>query len=109
MPEQSCSECASALGPTASSSTPQGEPRRRGQGWNLWNDPANDKKYGVLESDDWNVFCICCIAGFDPFKVHSDEEVVKFTEVAKRVFKGAKVVGDPATMNQSLVAQIIFI
>src|SRR5688500_8181294 len=28
------------------------------QGWNLWNDPANDKKYGVLESDDWNVFCI---------------------------------------------------
>ncbi len=74
------------------------------QGWNLWNDPANDKKYGVLESDDWNVFCICCIAGFDPFKVHSDEEVVKFTEAAKRVFKGAKVVGDPATMNQSLVA-----
>ena len=74
------------------------------QGWNLWNDPANDKKYGVLESDDWNVFCICCIAGFDPFKAHSDEEVTKFTEAAKRVFKGAKVVGDIATMNQSLVS-----
>jgi spermidine/putrescine transport system substrate-binding protein len=74
------------------------------QGWNLWNDPANDKKYGILESDDWNVFCICCIAGFDPFKMHSDEEVAKFTETAKRVFKGAKVVGDIATMNQSLVA-----
>ena len=74
------------------------------QGWNLWNDPANDKKYGILESDDWNVFCICCIAGFDPFKVHSDEEVAKFTETAKRVFKGAKLVGDIATMNQSLIA-----
>ncbi len=74
------------------------------QGWNLWNDPANDKKYGILESDDWNVFCICCIAGFDPFKVHSDDEVAKFTEAAKRVFKGAKLVGDIATMNQSLVA-----
>ncbi len=74
------------------------------QGWNLWNDPANDKKYGILESDDWNVFCICCIAGFDPFKMHSDGEVAKFTETAKRVFKGAKLVGDIATMNQSLVA-----
>lgn len=74
------------------------------QGWNLWNDAANAGKYGILESDDWNVFCICCIAGFDPFKVHNDEEVAKFTETAKRVFKGAKVVGDIATMNQALVA-----
>lgn len=74
------------------------------QGWNLWNDDSNAGKYGVLESDDWNVFCICCIAGFDPFKTHSDDEVAKFTEVAKRVFKGAKLVGDPATMNQALVA-----
>jgi len=68
------------------------------QGWNLWNDPANAKKYGILESDDWNVFCICCIAGFDPFKVHSDDEVAKFTEAAKRVFKGAKLVGDGQTL-----------
>ena len=74
------------------------------QGWNLWNDPANAGKYGILESDDWNVFCLCCIAGFDPFKVHNDEEVAKFTETAKRVFKGAKLVGDIATMNQALVA-----
>ena len=74
------------------------------QGWDLWNDPANAGKYGILESDDWNVFNICCIAGFDPFKAHSDEEVAKFTETAKRVFKGAKLVGDIATMNQSLVS-----
>ena len=38
------------------------------QGWDLWNDPANAGKYGILESDDWNVFNICCIAGFDPFR-----------------------------------------
>ena len=74
------------------------------QGWNLWNDAANDKKYGILESDDWNVFCLCCISGFDPFRTHTDEEVTKFTDTAKRVFKGAKVVGDIATMNQALVA-----
>lgn len=74
------------------------------QGWNLWNDPANDQKYGILESDDWNVFCICCISGFDPFKEHSDDEVAKFTETAKRVFKGAKLVGDIATMNQAMIS-----
>ncbi len=74
------------------------------QGWDLWNDAANDKKYGILESDDWNVFCLCCISGFDPFRTHTDEEVTKFTDTAKRVFKGAKVVGDIATMNQALIA-----
>jgi spermidine/putrescine transport system substrate-binding protein len=45
------------------------------QGWDLWNDPANAGKYGILESDDWNVFCICAlISGFDPFREHTDEE-----------------------------------
>jgi spermidine/putrescine transport system substrate-binding protein len=74
------------------------------QGWDLWNDPAKAGRYGVLESDDWNVFHICCIAGFDPFRVHTDEEVAKFTEAANRVFKGAKLVGDIATMNQAFVS-----
>ena len=74
------------------------------QGWDLWNDAANDKKYGVQASDDWNVFDLCCIAGFDPFREHTDEEVTKYTDTAKRVFKGARMVGDLATMNQALVS-----
>ena len=74
------------------------------QGWDLWNDPANAGKYGVLESDDWNVFDIFLIAGVDPFREHTDEEFAKFDEAAKTVFKGAKVVGDIATMNQALVS-----
>jgi len=74
------------------------------QGWNLWNDPANDGKYGILESDDWNVFCIFMIAGIDPFKMHSPEELTTFEETAKRVLKGAKLIGDIATMNQALVS-----
>ncbi|MGD1880640.1 MAG: PotD/PotF family extracellular solute-binding protein [Kiloniellaceae bacterium] len=74
------------------------------QGWDLWNDPANAGKYGVLESDDWNVFDIFLLAGVDPFREHTDEEFTKFDEAAKRVFKGAKVVGDIATMNQALVS-----
>ncbi|HUE44795.1 MAG TPA: PotD/PotF family extracellular solute-binding protein [Aestuariivirgaceae bacterium] len=77
------------------------------QGWNLWNDAANAGRYGVQESDDWNVFCLCAISGFDPFREHTDEEVAKFTETAGRVFKGAKMVGDIATMNQALVSDEI--
>jgi spermidine/putrescine transport system substrate-binding protein len=73
-------------------------------GWDLFNDSANAGKYGVLESDDWNVFNLCLISGFDPFREHTDDEAAKFSETAKRVFKGAKVVGDIATMNQSFVA-----
>lgn len=74
------------------------------QGWDLWNDPANDGKYGILESDDWNVFCIFMVAGINPFKEHTPEEMAKFDETAKRVFKGAKLIGDIATMNQALIS-----
>ena len=58
------------------------------QGWDLWNDPANAGKYGILESDDWNVFNIFMIAGIDPFSEHTPEEMTKFHETAKRVFAG---------------------
>ena len=74
------------------------------QGWDLWNDPANAGKYGVQESDDWNVFNLCCIAGFDPFREHTEDEVTKYTEVAKSVFKGAKLVANLANLNQALVS-----
>lgn len=74
------------------------------QGWDLWNDPANDGKYGILESDDWNVFNMFMIAGIDPFRMHTPEELTKFSETAAKVFKGAKMLGDIATMNQALVS-----
>ncbi len=74
------------------------------EGWNLFIDDANAGKYGILDSADWNVFNVCVIAGFDPFKPRGDAEITKFTETAKKVFKNAKVVGDIATMNQALVS-----
>ena len=64
------------------------------QGWSLFSDPANAGKFGILESDDWNVFNICLVAGFDPFKEHSDEEVEKFKTAAETVFKSDDV-GNP--------------
>jgi spermidine/putrescine transport system substrate-binding protein len=74
------------------------------EGWNLFADDANAGKYGILDSADWNVFNVCVIAGFDPFKPRGDAEITKFTETAKKVFKNAKVVGDIATMNQALIS-----
>ena len=73
-------------------------------GWDLFNDKALEGKYGILESDDWNVFNIFVIAGMDPFKVHTAEELTLFETTAKRVFKGAKMIGDIATMNQALIS-----
>lgn len=73
-------------------------------GWDLFNDPAMAGRYGIQESDDWNVFNIFIIAGIDPFKVHDEKEMAKFEETAKRVFKGAKLIGDIAAMNQALVS-----
>lgn len=74
------------------------------EGWDLFNDKALEGKYGILESDDWNVFNIFVLAGLDPFKVHTAEELTLFETTAKRVFKGAKMIGDIATMNQALIS-----
>ncbi len=74
------------------------------QGWELFNDPALAGKYGILESDDWNVFNIFMVAGINPFVEHSAEELKKFEDTALKVFKGAKLAGDIATMNQALVS-----
>ena len=74
------------------------------QGWDLWNDPANAGRYAVQETDDWNVFTLCLIAGFNPFVEHSDAEATRFEAAAKSLFKGAKLVGDIATCNQALVS-----
>jgi len=74
------------------------------QGWDLWNDAANAGKYGILESDDWNVFNIFMIAGIDPFREHTPEEMQTFDETARRVFAGAVMIGDIATMNQGLIS-----
>ncbi|MDH0117296.1 extracellular solute-binding protein [Agrobacterium pusense] len=74
------------------------------QGWDLFNDASIAGKYGIQESDDWNVFNIFLIAGIDPFREHTEEEFKAFAETAEKVFKGAKMVGDMASLNQALVS-----
>ncbi len=73
-------------------------------GWDLFNDPALVGKYGIQESDDWNVFDIFLIAGINPFVTHSAEEMARFEQTALKVFKGAKMVSDVASLNQAIVS-----
>src|SRR6516225_5190391 len=54
--------------------------------------------------DDWNVFDIFLIAGINPFKEHSEDEMNTFKDTATRVFKEAKVVSDMAGLNQALIS-----
>ena len=72
------------------------------QGWDLWND-GKPAKYGVQESDDWNVIHLCCIAGLDPFHALSEEDFARFEATANRILKDALVVGDMARVNQALL------
>ncbi|MGN0915460.1 MAG: PotD/PotF family extracellular solute-binding protein [Succinivibrio sp.] len=72
-------------------------------GWKLWEDNSLKGKYGINETDDWNVAHLFCIAGIDPYKEHTPEEMEKFKETCHRIFEGAKFIGDIAAMNQALV------
>lgn len=74
------------------------------QGWDLFNDASIAGKYGIQESDDWNVFDLFMIAGINPFKMHSEDELRTFSKTAEAVFKGAKMVGDMASLNQALIS-----
>ena len=69
----------SASGPIPSSSTPTRSaappPRTRaGISGTIRPTPG---KYGILESDDWNVFNIFLIAGIDPFREHTPDEMTE--------------------------------
>lgn len=72
-------------------------------GWKLWEDNSLKGKYGINETDDWNVAHLFCIAGIDPYKAHTPDEMEKFKETCHRIFEGAKFIGDIAAMNQALV------
>ena len=74
------------------------------EGFDLFNDDANAGKYGILTYDNWNIYHMCVGAGIDPFKPHSDEEIAAFEKVARKWFKGAKLLTDDLVqMNLALI------
>ena len=73
-------------------------------GWDLFNDKALSGKYGIQESDDWNVFDIFLVAGINPFIEHTPAQMAKFQETANAVFKGAKMIRDASSLNQAMIS-----
>lgn len=74
------------------------------QGFELFNDPANAGKFGILTYDNWNIYHMCVGAGVDPFKEHTDEDIAAFEKVARSWFKGAKLLTDDLVqMNLALI------
>lgn len=74
------------------------------QGWELFNDPAMEGRYGILAYDNWNVIHICMGAGLHPFKEKSEDDIAKFQETARRWINGAKLISsDYVQLNQALI------
>ena len=74
------------------------------QGFKLFLDPAMKDRYGVLTYDNWNIYHMCVAADVHPFKVHTPEEISAFSDVARQVFNGAKILTDDlVAMNLALI------
>jgi len=74
------------------------------QGFKIFLDPKLKGRYGVLTYDNWNIMHMCITADIDPFKKHSEAEIAAYEKVARRIFKGAKLLSDDLVgMNTALV------
>ncbi len=74
------------------------------QGFKLFLDPAMKDRYGVLTYDNWNIYHMCVAADVHPFKEHTPAEIAAFSDVARQVFNGAKILTDDLVqMNLALI------
>jgi len=74
------------------------------QGWDLFNDPGNAGKFGILTYDNWNVMHMCMGSGFDPFAQRQPGDTDKFEETANTWFANAKLkTDDMGAINTALV------
>jgi len=42
-------------------------------GWDLFNDPAMNGRFGILTWDDYNIQDMCIGAGFSPWAEHTED------------------------------------
>jgi spermidine/putrescine transport system substrate-binding protein len=74
------------------------------QGWAIFLDPAMKGRYGVLTYDNWNVIHLCLTGGVNPFKPVGADGIAKFTDAAKTVLGGAKLLSDDlVALNTALI------
>lgn len=62
------------------------------EGWDLFNNPDFEGRYGILAYEDWNVMDICMGAGIHPFKPKTDADFAAFEETARRWINNAKLI-----------------
>ena len=54
------------------------------EGFDLFNDPSNQGKYGILTYDNWNIFHMCVGAGVNPFATsHTEDDMAAFEKTAR--------------------------
>lgn len=62
------------------------------EGWDLFNNPDFEGRYGILAYEDWNVMDICMGAGIHPFKPKTEADFAKFEETARRWINNARLI-----------------
>lgn len=73
-------------------------------GWDLFNDPAMNGRFGILTWDDYNIQDMCIGAGFSPWADHTEDQIAQFERTARNWFAGAKILTDDFfTLNFSLI------
>jgi spermidine/putrescine transport system substrate-binding protein len=74
------------------------------QGFALAADPGNNRRYGILAYDDFNVLHIAIASGLDPFQALSEAAFADFAATAERWFAGARIVTrDHRALNRALL------
>ncbi len=74
------------------------------EGFKLFFDSAMKDRYGVLTYDNWNIYHMCVAGDIHPFQSHTAEEIARFSDVARQVFNGAKILTDDLVqMNLALI------
>lgn len=64
------------------------------EAWNLFLDPANKGRFGVLTYPNWNLMHLLLASGIDPFAEHDDADLDAFRETARTVLGNARIKSD---------------
>ena len=74
-------------------------------GFALFNDDANQGRFGILTDEIWNISHMCVGAGVDPFEPPSHDDIVALEKCARKWFRHAALLSyDPSQLNHALVA-----
>jgi spermidine/putrescine transport system substrate-binding protein len=76
----------------------------RTEGFALALNPDFRARFGILSYEDFNVMHVAIAAGLDPFEKLSTQDVAAFADVARSIFRAARIVSsDHHRLNQALV------